>query len=105
MALQTERQSVEVENLIGARSGQVLLRAEALVPGAGRDAIEPLLADASLFIARTDLQADRVVIEGVPAADKTRIMEAITELEAGGSTNGSAGIIRAYEIAEKYYRK
>ena len=48
---------------------------------------------------------DRVVIEGVPAADKTRIMEAISELEAGGSTNGSAGIIRAYEIAEKYYRK
>ena len=30
-------------------------------------------------------------------------MEAISELEAGGSTNGSAGIMRAYEIAEKYY--
>ena len=48
---------------------------------------------------------DRVVIEGVPAADKTRIMEAISELEAGGATNGSAGIIRAYEIAAKYYRE
>ena len=48
---------------------------------------------------------DRVVLEGVPAADKTRIMEAISELEAGGSTNGSAGITRAYEIAEKYYVK
>ena len=48
---------------------------------------------------------DRVVIEGVPAADKTRIMEAISELEAGGATNGSAGINRAYEIAEKYYRE
>ena len=46
---------------------------------------------------------DRVVLEGVPAADKTRIMEAISELEAGGATNGSAGITRAYEIAEKYY--
>ena len=45
---------------------------------------------------------DRVVIEGVRAGEKTRIMEAISELEAGGSTNGSAGILRAYEIAEKY---
>ena len=48
---------------------------------------------------------DRVVIEGVPAADKTRIMEAISELEAGGATNGSAGISKAYEIAAKYYRE
>ena len=48
---------------------------------------------------------DRVVIEGVPAADKTRIMEAISELEAGGATNGSAGINKAYEIAAKYYRE
>ncbi len=46
---------------------------------------------------------DRVVIEGVPASEKTRIMEAINELEAYGSTNGSAGITRAYELAEKYY--
>ena len=48
---------------------------------------------------------DRVVIEGVPAGEKTRIMEAICELEAHGSTNGSAGITRAYEIAAKYYRE
>ncbi|QUA54222.1 YfbK domain-containing protein [Aristaeella lactis] len=48
---------------------------------------------------------DRVVLEGTPAADKTRIMEAISELEARGSTNGSAGILRAYEIAAKYYRE
>ena len=47
---------------------------------------------------------DRVVLEGVPAADKTRIMEAISELEADGATNGSAGITRAYEIASKYYK-
>ena len=48
---------------------------------------------------------DRVVIEGVPASEKTRIMEAISELEAGGATNGSAGIMRAYEIAARYYRE
>ncbi len=64
MALQTDRQTLEAEQLIGARNAQVLVRAEALVPGAGRDAIEPLLADATLFIAETDIQADRVVLEG-----------------------------------------
>ena len=46
---------------------------------------------------------DRVVLEGVPASEKTRIMEAINSLQAEGYTNGSAGIKKAYEIAEKYY--
>ncbi|MBR0266517.1 MAG: von Willebrand factor type A domain-containing protein [Clostridia bacterium] len=48
---------------------------------------------------------DRVVLEGVQVAGKgkTEIMEAVSELEAGGATNGSAGITRAYEIAEKYF--
>ena len=50
----------------------------------------------------TYASADRVVLEGVPATEKTRIMEGISELEAAGSTNGSAGLVRAYEIAEKY---
>ena len=45
---------------------------------------------------------DRVVLEGVSAGEKTRIMEAITGLEAYGSTNGGAGITRAYELAEKH---
>ena len=48
---------------------------------------------------------DTVVLEGVPASEKTRIMEAICSLEPGGYTNGSAGLIRAYEVAEKYLAK
>ena len=64
MALETQRQTLETERLVGAGAEQALVRAEALVPGAGRDAIEPLLADACLFIGRVDVQADRVVIEG-----------------------------------------
>ena len=67
MALQTDRQTLEAENLIGAREAQALVRTEALVPGAGRDAIEPLLADASLYIEEVDVQADRVVIEAAVA--------------------------------------
>ena len=45
---------------------------------------------------------DEIVLEGVPAADKTRIMEAVSALEAGGSTNSAAGIRTAYQLAEKY---
>ncbi len=45
---------------------------------------------------------DEVVLEGVPAADKVRIMEAIEKLEAGGSTNSAAGIQTAYQIAERF---
>lgn len=45
---------------------------------------------------------DEVVLSGVPAADKVRIMEAISGLEAGGSTNSAAGIQTAYQLAEKY---
>ncbi len=64
MEFQVERQAIEVEQLVGNSSAQVLVRAEALVPGAGRNAIEPLLADANLFIANSDLQDDRIVVEG-----------------------------------------
>ena len=64
MALEIERQTLETEKLIGSRRTQVLVRAEALVPGAGRDAIEELLADAGLYIVQTDVQEDRIVLEG-----------------------------------------
>ena len=44
---------------------------------------------------------DQVLLSGVPAADKVRIMEAISGLEARGSTNSAAGIQTAYQIAEQ----
>jgi len=64
MALETTRQAIEVETLIGARYSQVLVRAEALVPGAGREAVEPLLSEANVTLSAADVQTDRVVIEG-----------------------------------------
>lgn len=64
MALEIERKTLEAEKLVGARNAQVMVRAETLVPGAGRDAIEALLADARLFIDSADIQRERVVIEG-----------------------------------------
>ena len=50
----------------------------------------------------TYASSERVVLEGVSAGEKTRIMDAISDLFAGGSTNGGAGITKAYEVAEKH---
>ena len=64
MPLKVLRKEIEAEREIGHKYLQVLSRAEALVPGAGREAIEPLLWDASAAIVRADVQNDRVVLEG-----------------------------------------
>ena len=64
MALETKKQMLEVETLIGAQYSQVLIRAEALVPGAGREAIEPLMAEANVSVSGTDVQTDRIVLDG-----------------------------------------
>jgi len=55
---------IEAEKLIGSAEGQLLLRAEALVPGAGREEVEVLLADAICRLMKTEVQSDRVIMEG-----------------------------------------
>ena len=82
MALELTKQGFEVENLIGARTSQVLLRAETLVPGAGREAIEPLMCDASLFIDTADLQQDRIVLDGTAACQAVYRQGSETTLRA-----------------------
>jgi len=49
--------------------------------------------------------ASGVVLPSTSGAHKERIHEAIARLEAGGSTNGGAGIQLAYEIAEEQFVK
>ncbi len=44
--------------------------------------------------------AERVVLEGCPGNRKDEILRAVNTLDVGGSTNGEAGIRKAYEIAE-----
>ena len=51
----------------------------------------------------TYADGDRVVLEGADGNDRERILTAIRSLQAGGSTAGSRGIQRAYEIAGKYF--
>lgn len=47
--------------------------------------------------------ADAVLLEGCPGDQKTTISAMLSDLEASGSTNGSAGIETAYALAEKYF--
>ena len=42
-----------------------------------------------------------LVLPPTPGSDKTRIMDAIERLEAGGSTAGGAGLTLAYDVARK----
>lgn len=64
MPLKVIKKEIEAEREIGYRYLQVLSRAETLVPGAGREAIEVLLWDANAAIIRADVQNDRVVLDG-----------------------------------------
>lgn len=45
----------------------------------------------------------RVIAEGVSGANKALLVEKVDELVASGSTNGSGGIQKAYEIASRYF--
>lgn len=64
MALEINTQTIEIENGVGAKAAQALVRAEALVPGAGREAIEVLLTNASVELDGPEAQTDRLVVEG-----------------------------------------
>ena len=43
---------------------------------------------------------ERVVLDPTPVSERTQILNAIDSLVTGGSTNGEAGIRKAYELAE-----
>ncbi|HAI37343.1 MAG TPA: VWA domain-containing protein [Maribacter sp.] len=46
-----------------------------------------------------------VVLEPTSGSDKTKIINALNNLEAGGSTAGGQGIELAYQLAEKHFKK
>ena len=74
----------------------------------------PLLKTAFTYLTETLTSADTVsivtysgqesvVLEGCKGTYTDRILSAVNALGAGGSTNGQAGLQKAYEIAAKYY--
>lgn len=51
----------------------------------------------------TYASGDTVALDGAYGYEKAKIMGTIEDLSAGGSTAGSKGIYRAYELAEKHF--
>jgi len=51
----------------------------------------------------TYASSDKIVLDG--SNNKQKILDAINNLRAGGGTHGSAGIITAYDLAEKNFIK
>lgn len=49
--------------------------------------------------------ASGALLEGVKGSEKHRILDALSGLQAGGSTNGASGIVLAYQLAERSFRK
>jgi Ca-activated chloride channel family protein len=49
--------------------------------------------------------ASGVALAPTPGSDRASILEALSRLEAGGSTNGGQGIELAYHVAEQHFRK
>lgn len=45
---------------------------------------------------------EEVILTGCPGSDKQRILDAVNSLSAYGSTNGEAGLQKAYQIASDY---
>ncbi len=74
----------------------------------------PLVKQSLSFLVERLRKSDRVaivvyagaaglVLESTPGTNKTKILEAIDRLQAGGSTAGGAGINLAYKIAKENY--
>ncbi len=49
--------------------------------------------------------SSRIALDSVSGADKHKILDAINNLEAGGSTAGADGINTAYSLAEKNFKE
>jgi len=64
MALNIVRKGIEVERLIGEQTVQLQVRAEALVPGAGRESVEVLMSDGFASVSGAEAQNERVVVSG-----------------------------------------
>lgn len=45
----------------------------------------------------------RLALPSTPATQKTKILQALENLESGGSTNGEGGILRAYDVAREHF--
>lgn len=65
MALELKRQTVETETVVTSQKAQLNIQAEAMVSGAGRDAVDILMEDASVKIGGAEVQSGRLAVDGM----------------------------------------
>ena len=106
LTLQTEKTEPQTKNnlvfLIDVSGSMYSDDKLPLLKQAFRYLVDRLDADDVISIV-TYSGKEEVVLEGCPGSKKELILNAIDALEANGSTNGEAGLKKAYEIAEKYF--
>lgn len=51
----------------------------------------------------TYASGSQLILNGVDGSNHIKIKKAFNELEAGGSTNGEGGLIKAYQLAERHF--
>ena len=64
MALEMTRRKVEMERIVSDETVQALLRAEAIVPGAGRESVRVLMEEARFALESAEVQEGGVVLTG-----------------------------------------
>ena len=68
MALDVKKQTMETEAVVSTQTAQTIIQAEAMVSGAGRDAVEVLMEDATVNISGMEVQAGRLLVDGTVIA-------------------------------------
>ncbi len=64
MALDLIRESINVERVMAQGAAQALVEGSVLVPGNGREDIRLLFSDGDIILGNTEVQSDRVALEG-----------------------------------------
>ncbi|MBQ3078439.1 MAG: DUF3794 domain-containing protein [Clostridia bacterium] len=95
MELNVKRQTIEAERLVGCEKQQLLLRAETLVSGAGREDVEILMADAAVHIENTDLQTDRLSVNG---SVKCQAAYRLSSEASARAVHAETGLMSAFDI-------
>lgn len=107
------RVTLQAEEAVNEKGNNLVFLIDVSGSMSGRDKL-PLLKKAFSYLVsnlgKNDVVSivtysgrEAVVLEGCQGSKGEKILKAINGLEASGSTNGEAGLTRAYQLAEQYY--
>lgn len=100
--VETQRPASNIVLLIDISGSMNAPNKHGLVQRAFLQLIENLGANDRVSIV-TYAASEAVVLDGGSSDNKIEIMNKIADLHVGGGTHGSAGIVKAYELAQKHF--